>query len=136
MKSPHSPAAPSPGFTLLEMSVVLMVLLALMSTGLFISKKTDEWRLGRQASESLRSVYSAQRMYLADNPTASVSTITAALLIPYMPNQATSIPTITSLTGTTLTIILNVSPPVINAGSGSTYDPSGSSNDSLWDVGE
>ena len=115
---------------------MLMVLLALISTGMFVSKKTDDWRLGRLASESLRSVYAAQRMYLADNPTFAVGSLTSALLIPYLPNQATSIPTVKSLTGATLNIIVNVSPPVVNSGSGSTYDPSGSSSDSLWDVGE
>ena len=45
------------------MTIVIMVLLALISTGLFVSRKMDEWKLGRQASETLRSVYSAQRMY-------------------------------------------------------------------------
>lgn len=136
MKASRSSTWPSRAFTLVEMSIVIMVLMALISTGLFVSKKTDEWRLGRQASESLRSVYSAQRMYLADNPTASVSSLTSALLIPYLPNQATSIPTVKSLVGTTLTIIITVMPPVVNAGSGTTYDPSGNSKDSLWDVGE
>ena len=71
------PRQPSNAFTLLEMTIVIMVLITLLSTGLFVSKKTDEWKLGRQASEALRSVYSAQRMYLADNPTASVSGITS-----------------------------------------------------------
>ena len=123
-------------FTLLEMTLVIMVLLALVSVGLFASSAMDRFKFGRLASESLRSVYTAQRMYLADNPTVSVSTLTSALLIPYLPNNAPSIPTVTSLTGATLTIIVNVSPPVINAGSGVTYDPSGSNVDSLWDVGE
>ena len=123
-------------FTLLEMSLVIMVMLALISTGLFVSKKMDDWKLGRQAAESLRAVYAAQRMYLADNPTASVANITPALLIPYLPNQATAIPTVKSLTGTTLTILVNVSPPVVNNGAGVRYDPSGSYTDSLWDVGE
>lgn len=123
-------------FTLLEMTIVIMVLLALVRIGLFASTKMDEWKLGRTASEALRSVYSAQRMYLADNPTASVSSLTSTLLIPYLPNNAPAIPTVKSLTGTTLTVILNVSPPVINAGTGATYDPSGSNKDSLWDVGE
>lgn len=127
---------PKKAFTLLEMTIVIMVLLALVKIGLFASTKMDQWKLGRTASESLRSVYSAQRMYLADNPTDSVSNITSALLIPYMPNNAPSIPTVKSLTGATLAIIINVSPPVINAGSGATYDPSGSNKDSLWDVGE
>jgi hypothetical protein len=118
------------------MSMVLMILMALIGTGLFVSKKMDEWKLGRQAAESLRSVYSAQRMYLADNPTASVANLTSALLIPYLPNQATAMPTVKSLTGDNLSILVNVSPPVINAGSGVCYDPSGSYTDSLWDIGE
>ncbi len=136
MKTPRQPGHARQAFTLLEMSMVLLVLLSLISTGLFVSRKTDEWKLARQASETLRSAYSAQRMYLADNPTVSVSTITSALLLPYMPNAPATMPTVKSLTGTPLSLIVNVSPPVINAGSGVTYDPSGSNKDSLWDVGE
>ncbi len=123
-------------FTLLEMSIVIMVMLALVSTGLFVSRKMDEWKLGREASEVLRSVYSAQRMYLADNPTVSVANIATSSIVPYLPGQATALPTVKSLTGASLGILVNVSPPVINAGSGVVYDPSGSSKDSLWDVGE
>ena len=133
--SPRSKSRRS-AFTLLEMTVVIMVLLALIKVGLFASSALDKYKLGRIASESLRSVYTAQRMYLADNPTASVTSLTSTLLIPYMPNGATTIPTVKSLTGATLNVIVNVSPPVINAGSGVTYDPSGSNQDSLWDVGE
>ena len=122
-------------FTLLEMSIVIMVLLALISVGLNVSTKMDDWKLGRQASEVLREVYSAQRMYLSDNPTKQVNTISAADILPYMRGAPASIPTVKSLTGTQLGIIVNQSPPVINAGSGVVYDPSGKSNDSLWDVG-
>ena len=123
-------------FTLTEMTIVIVVLLVLMRSGFFVYSKMNEWKLGRDAAESLRTVYTAQRLYLADNPTALVSSLTSTLLIPYMPNDATAIPTVKSLTGATLSIILNVYPPVINAGTGSTYDPSGSNVDSLWDVGE
>ena len=133
----HHPEIRHPGaFTLLEMTIVIMVLLALIGTGMFVNNRMDEWKLGREAGETLRTVYAAQRMYLADNPTVAVSTITASRVIPYLPNQATAMPKVTSLTGTQLNILVNVSPPVINAGDGTTYDPSGSSNDSLWDVGE
>jgi type II secretory pathway pseudopilin PulG len=135
MKTP-SQSRPSKAFTLLEMTIVIMMLIALISTGLFVTSKMDDWKLGREASETLRSVYSAQRMFLADNPTKAVSTIVAADIIPYLPNSATSLPTVKSLIGTSLSIKVNVSPPVINAGSGVTYDPSGNSKDSLWDVGE
>lgn len=140
-------------FTLLEMSIVLMVLMALISTSLFVSKKTDDWKLGRKASEALRTVYSAQRMYLADNPTVSVSTLTAALLIPYLPNldntktppttlEACFTPPIKSLTGDTLLFVVNdpnSTPPYFKTGSGARYDPSATPpnyTDSLWDVGQ
>lgn len=136
MRPQHLSHSVRKAFTLLEMTVVILVLLSLIKIGLFTFSKMDEWRLGREASETLRSVYSAQRMYLADNPTASVSEITSALLLPYLPNHATVMPTVTSLTGATLSLLVNVSPPTVNAGSGVTYDPSGSTHDSLWDVGE
>ncbi len=127
-------------FTLLEMTIVIMVLLALVSIGLFTSTKMDEWKLGRAASETLRGAYAAQRMFLADNPTVAPSAITDALVLPYMANNAsgtlTVMPKVKSLTGASLGILINVSPPVINAGSGVAYDPSGSNTDSLWDVGE
>ncbi len=122
-------------FTILEMTIVILILLALMKIGLFSSAKMDEWKLGRVAAESLRSVYAAQRMYLADNPTVAVSSLTSTLILPYLPNNVTVMPTVRSLTGATLTITVNVSPPIINNGSGVAYDPSGSTTDSLWDVG-
>jgi len=124
------------GFTLLEMTVVIMVLMTLLGTGLFVSKQYGDWQLGRAAAEELRTVYAAQRMYLADNPTAVVANITTGQIIPYLPNRATTMPTVKSLTGQTLSIRVNVTPPNINNGSGGIYDPSGSSNDSLWDVGQ
>lgn len=136
MKMPHPSRRSNRAFTLLEMTIVIMVLMALLKVGVMSSTQMDNWKLGRNASESLRSVYSAQRMYLADNPTASVANLTNELLLPYLPNNMTAMPTIKSLTGSSLSVIVTVSPPVINAGSGVTYDPSGSNKDTLWDVGE
>lgn len=142
MKTPRRTAFPTRGLTLLEMTIVIMVLLSLISVGMFSSRKMTEWKLGREAAETLRTVYSAQRMYLADNPTKLVGAIVADDIIPYLPNGAAAMPTVKSLTGANLGILVNVSPPVINAGAGVTYDPSGPSSDpktyrdSLWDVGE
>lgn len=124
------------GFTLLEMTVVIMIMLALMGTGLFVSNQFGNWQMGRTASEDLRSVYAAQRMFLSDNPTATVSTITTGQIVPYLASRATTIPTVKSLEGNTLAIRVNVSPPNIESGPGGIYDPSGSSTDSLWDVGK
>lgn len=126
----------APGFTLLEMSIVIMVLLALLSAGLYVGRKTDEWRFGREASESLRAVYAAQRMFLSDYPTRAINTITAAEIIPYLPNNATALPVVRDASGRTISILVNQSPPVASANSGLVYDPSGSASDSLWDVGQ
>lgn len=117
------------------MSIVILILVSLMSTGLFVANKIGDWKLGREASETLRMVHSAQRLYLADNPTRPVSSITNSQLIPYLPNGLTSMPTVTALDGRQLPIIVNVSPPVINGGGGEVYDPSGNPNDGLWDIG-
>ncbi len=136
MRTTCPPPVFKKAFTLLEMTLVMMVLLLLMKSGTFVFSSMNTWKLGRDASETLRTVYSAQRMYLADNPTVAVTDLTGTLLIPFLPNGATAMPTVKSLTGTTLSILVNVSPPVINAGSGTTYDPSSSNKDSLWDVGE
>jgi type II secretory pathway pseudopilin PulG len=125
-----------PAFTLVEMTIVILVLLALTSIGFVSSKKMSAWKAGRLASETLRSVYTAQRLFLADNPTTSIASINAANIAPYMPNNTGVVPTIQSLSNTTLTILVNQSPPKVNAGSGTVYDPSGSFTDSLWDVGE
>lgn len=127
---------PKRGVTLLEMSMVILVLLALVSTGFISTRKMNEWKAGRAASETLRTVHTAQRLFLADNPTTSVANITNALVAPYMPNNTGVVPTVKSLSNADLTIIVNVTPPIINAGSGTRYDPSGSFTDSLWDVGE
>lgn len=134
-------SAPPPpldrGFTLVEMALVILIMVALASTGLFFNNKIKDWQLGRNASEALRSVYSAQRGYLADNPTASLSSLTEEKLKPYLPSGLTAIPTVTSLTGETLTIDIKVSPPKVkNPGAGAGYyDPSSNTTDLLWDTG-
>lgn len=123
-------------FTLLEMSIVLLILLTLIGLGAYSAGRISEWRLGREAGETLRSVYTAQRMYLADHPTTPVADLTANDLLPYMRNNITVMPTVESLDGNDLSIIVNVSPPVVDAGGGAVYDPSGRPTDALWDVGQ
>lgn len=136
MKLPFRTSPAASGLTLVEMSVVLMILLALVGTGVMAFNNVHDWKRGRLASETLRTVHSGQRMFLADHPTRLVSTITAEDIIPYLPGPPVKLPTVRSLEDTELTIIVDVSPPVINDGTGNTYDPSGSETDSLWDVGE
>lgn len=140
MKSTRSANSARRGFTLIELSVVIFILIALLSMGFGMSKAIDKWKKGKEASETLRSVYTAQRLYLADHPTRPIGEITPAMVAPYIPNgNGTAVPTTPSLTNVTLYARVNVSPPIWTPTSGGTdgvaYDPSGSSTDSLWDVG-
>lgn len=130
------PSSPHPAaVTLIEMSLVVCILLVLMGTGFVVSGRVGDWRLGRLAGETLRTVHAAQRLYLADNPTTTVASITEAALIPYLPDRAQAMPTIETLTGEMATIRITVMPPVAMLGD-EPYDPSSSTTDSLWDVGE
>jgi len=124
------------GFTLIEMSLVIFLLIALMTTGIMFSSAVGKWKAGREASEILRGVYVAQRTYLADHPTVAVSTLTHAKLLPYLPTKDTSFPQVSGLDGASKAIKVTVSPPVVLDGGGGVYDPSGDPKDSLWDVGE
>ena len=126
---------PAGGFTLIEMSIVIFVLIALMSTGLFYSTADSQWRRGRDASDVLRAAYVAQRLYLGDYPTTAVSSLTRTQLRPYLPNAPATFPTVLALDGRTLNVKVSVSPPVVDNGDGTIYDPSGKPDDSLWDVG-
>lgn len=124
------------GATLLEMSIVIMLLLALIGSGFYITAKVGDWRRGRDAAETLRTVYSAQRMYLADHPTTPVNSLTPEMLVPYLPAGVPQMPKVTSLEDTELAVLVSVSPPTVDAGDGKPYDPSGSPKDGLWDVGK
>ena len=121
---------------MVELTVVILIMMTLVGTSIMASGGYKKAMLAREATEALRTVFTAQRLYLSDNPLVSVSSLTSTALIPYLPNRATAIPTVKSLNGTTLAIKFTVFPPVINNGSGGTYDPSGNPKDSLWDVGE
>jgi len=141
MKPARSANPARGGFTLIELSVVIFILIALLSMGFGMSKAIDTWKKAKEASETLRSVYTAQRLYLADHPTTALSTLTPTLVAPYIPNgNGTTVPTATSLTNSTLYARVNVSPPYWTTAAGGTtgsaYDPSGSATDSLWDVGQ
>jgi type II secretory pathway pseudopilin PulG len=121
------------GTTLVELSVtigVILLLASIVSIGIGPYKAYQD---GRAAGEMLSSVKAAQLMFLADNPSTPVTSLTPALLTPYMPNGTW--PTLPSVNGQTPTINCAVFPPAAALG-GATYDPSGSTTDGLWDVGK
>ena len=140
MKSASHAESSRGGFTLIEMSLVLFILIGLLSFGFGLSNTITTWKLGRAGSEALRTVYTAQRTYLADHPTTAVNALTPAMIVPYLPSGAVAMPTARALNSAVLTVQVNVSPPVLTltAGglAGPAYDPSGKATDSLWDVGE
>jgi prepilin-type N-terminal cleavage/methylation domain-containing protein len=121
------------GFTLVEMSVVIAVILLLAGASSLGIKPYLAYRDGRAAGEMLRAVKAAQLMYLSDNPSTQVTNLTQAELLPYMPNGTW--PTLPSVNGQVPTINCTVFPPVA-ALNNATYDPSGSTTDGLWDVGQ
>jgi type II secretory pathway pseudopilin PulG len=127
------------GFTLLEMTIVIMVLMVLIGTGLFVSGRYNDWKAGREAAETLRTVYSAQRTFLSDHPAKPVATITEEDIRPYLrgslPGSPAPMPTVKALDGTQLQINVATSPPFARDSGGDRYDPSGSHTDLLWDVG-
>ena len=135
-------------FSLVEMTVVILAVLALTRIGFVSSKKMSDWKAGRAASETLRSVNTARRLFLADNPTYDVTQLRmnkdglAGDIFSYLPNNSGTmpVPTVQSLSGVALSIKVNdvalISPVYPITTSGTRYDPSPSTTDSLWDVGE
>jgi prepilin-type N-terminal cleavage/methylation domain-containing protein len=123
------------GFTLVELTVAIAVILVLVGAASLGVKPYYAYRDGRTAGEMLRAVKAAQLMYLSDNPSALVTSLTPGAsgnLVQYMPNGYW--PTLPSVTGGVPTINCAVFPPVAVL-NGTTYDPSGSATDGLWDVG-
>ena len=124
------------GLTLVELSVTIAVILILAGIVTMSVKPFVAYRDGTTAGEMLRSVKAAQLMYLADHPATDITDQNALKqtnLLPYMPQGKW--PTLPSVNGQPTTINFNVFPPVAVLGN-STYDPSGSPTDGLWDVGQ
>lgn len=121
------------GLSLVELTLVIAILLALSTIGIVSYQNLSTWRKGKSAGIELRSVYAAQRLYLADHPTSSPDAMETSILLPYLPN-GNALPDVDSLDGIPLTIRITSIPPVFLSGD-AVYDPSGSPNDGLWDVG-
>jgi type II secretory pathway pseudopilin PulG len=124
------------GHTLVEMTVVIAMIIVLVGAASLGVKPYFAYRDGRAAGEMLRAVKAAQLMYLSDNPSAALTSLTlgsSGNLTPYMPNGTT--PTLPMVNGVQPTINCTVFPPVAVLGTTNPYDPSGSPTDGLWDVG-
>jgi type II secretory pathway pseudopilin PulG len=124
------------GVTLLELTVVIFVILSMMGATMYFGGNIGEWNKGKKASAALQAVYAAQRSYLADHPRKAVNTLTSNDMVEYLPSGASTLPVVEDLNGNTLYFDVTKSPPVLIDAGGATYDPSNSTSDSLWDVGE
>lgn len=121
------------GLSLIELTLVISILLALSTVGIVSYQNLISWRKGKSAGIELRSIYAAQRLYLADHPTKSPEMLENSSILPYLPN-GNALPEIDSLDSNPLTIRITTMPPVFLSGD-TVYDPSGSPGDGLWDVG-
>lgn len=135
MKLHSRPARHNGGFTLIEISLVIGLLLGLATfAGMNIAAVRD-WQRGKDASVSLQAVFAAQRAYLSDHPTTDISGVPTDQLLPYLPQGWTAMPTVLSLDNESLSVDHTVMPPLLMLGS-SVYDPSSNGSDGLWDVGQ
>lgn len=125
----------SKGLTIIELSLVIALIMMLAAVFFGMVFPLSDWQKAKDAGLSLQAVYTAQKTYLADHPTQDIATVTAAQLIPYLPNNMTAIPTPVNISGGPLTIDFSLIPPVVRDG-GAIYDPSGKPNDGLWDPGK
>jgi type II secretory pathway pseudopilin PulG len=135
VKTPrHSSKKSCSGLSLIEVTLVIGLMLALASIVTYSVSSMTDWRKGRDAAEKLRAVYLAQKSFLADQPSKSYATFTAAELIPYLPGRPEAMPVQTGMNNEALNFNVQVMPPVLRNGT-TIYDPSGSTTDGLWDVG-
>jgi type II secretory pathway pseudopilin PulG len=148
MKSSTSLQEWKKAVTLIEMTVVILTILLLLGIAVPSTRWINGWQLGKKASEDLRAVFAAQRMYISDNPLSNIvppfvptgpapapQTLNDAIAGYLPPTYGGVMPTILDINDTALTINVTVAPPRVERG-GARYDPSGRTNDGLWDVGE
>jgi prepilin-type N-terminal cleavage/methylation domain-containing protein len=128
-------ASRNAGFTLIEISLVIGLLLGLATfVGMNISTVRD-WQRGKDAAVSLQAVFAAQRAYMSDHPTADIAEVSTAQLQVYLPQGWSTMPVVKSLDDDTLTVDHTVMPPCLMLGT-AVYDPSPKGNDGLWDAGQ
>lgn len=135
MKALPQRATAARGFSLIEISLVIALLLALSTFAGLTITSVRNWQRGKDAALSLQAVYSAQRGYLADHPTANIALVSTTQLQAYLPEGWSAMPVFTGLENEVLTLDHTVMPPKIYA-NGAIYDPSGKADDGLWDTGK
>lgn len=123
------------GLTLIEMTVVIVILIVLVGMSMFAVNGYREWQVASEATQKLRMIYNAQRTYLAEHPTTDVADVEAADIIPYLSDSSAALPIAKDLDGNDLGVMIKESPPYFLDSNDQRYDPSGQPSDGLWDVG-
>lgn len=123
------------GFSLVEISLVIALLLALSTFAGLTVTSVRNWQRGKDAGLSLQAVFAAQRAYLADHPTANIALVSSAQIEAYLPEGWSTMPSFTGLENEAITLDHTVMPPRLYA-NGAVYDPSGKMDDGLWDTGK
>jgi prepilin-type N-terminal cleavage/methylation domain-containing protein len=118
------------GFTLIEMAVVIATILVLAGAASLGIKPYYDYRDGRAAGETLQTVNAARLMYLSDHPATDLANLTQDDLLPYMPTANGVWPLLPPINGVRPTIDFTHFRVV------STLDPSPSTTDGLWDIGQ
>lgn len=135
MKVPPPATAAARGFSLVEISLVIALLLALSTFAGLTVTSVRNWQRGKDAALSLQAVFAAQRAYLADHPTANIALVSSTQLQAYMPEGWSNLPSFTGLADEAITLDHTAMPPRLYA-NGAVYDPSGKPDDGLWDTGK
>lgn len=123
------------GFSLVEISLVISLMLGLAAIVGFNIAAMQAWQAGKTASLNLQAVYAAQRSYMADHPSADMATVPKEQLQGYLPDGWSTFPVFVSLDYDALELDHTTMPPRLYL-SGTLYDPSDSTSDGLWDVGQ
>lgn len=135
MKTLPSTSSAARGFSLVEISLVIALLLALSTFAGLTVTSVRNWQRGKDAALSLQAVFAAQRAYLADHPTANIALVSSAQLQAYLPEGWSAMPSFTGLENEAITLDHTAMPPRLYA-NGAVYDPSGKTDDGLWDTGK
>lgn len=131
------------GVTLIEMTVVIVVLTILVSISILSFNGYRNWQIGSIASQALREVDTAQRTYLSDFPTQDITLLTQSDIEPYLSSNTTfdilrdgvaGRGGIEGANGEALDFNVTVSPPTLTS-AGVLYDGTSSDSDGLWDLG-
>ena len=129
------------GFTLIELTVVIVLILSIASISTFTVQSYVTWKEGIEAGAKLKEIHIAQKLYLADFPLETPSELADPVnkqkFLNYLDSFNKHLPIINAKKkdgGSELEINILVIPPTLLLNN-QEYDPTGK-KDNLWDAGQ